>query len=1394
MKKYQLVSLLWLLSSMNGQNLVDLRTQTKNVDFSGAASTIPAKSGTTLPTTCNPGEMFFDTANTPGQNLYTCAPANTWTQLNGSAGSTNGTVSSATAGQFGFYAANGSTVVGHTLAPGDIPALSYQSLLTFTGSGSKTASSTGSLVSGNCAKWDASGNIIDFGSPCANVASGTPGQFAFYSALGSALTPHTLAASDIPALNYQAPLSFTGSGTKTASSTGTFTSNDCAKWDANGNVIDSGAPCATGSANVGTGITGQFAFYSANGSALSAHTLAASDIPALSYQSLLTFTGNGTKTASSTGAFTSNDCAKWDANGNVIDSGAPCATGSANIATGTAGQFAFYSANGSALSAHTLAPSDIPALSYQALLTFTGTGAKTASSTGSLLAGDCAKWDSNGNIIDFGSPCANVSSGATGQFAFYSANGSALSAHTLLPSDIPALSYQAPLSFTGNGTKTASSTGAFTSNDCAKWDANGNVIDSGAPCATGSANIGTGTAGQFGFYSANGSALSAHTLAASDIPALSYQAPLTFTGNGTKTASSTGAFTSNDCAKWDANGNVIDSGAPCATGSANIGTGSAGQFAFYSANGSALSAHTLAPSDIPALTYQAPLTFTGSGTKTASSTGAFTSNDCAKWDANGNVIDSGAPCATGSANIGTGSAGQFAFYSANGSALSAHTLAPSDIPALGYQSPLLFTGTGTKTASSSGSLVAGDCAKWDPNGNIIDFGSPCASVSSGATGQFAFYSANGSALSPHTLAASDIPVLSYQAPLAFTGNGTKTASSTGTFTSNDCAKWDANGNVIDSGAPCATGSANIGAGTVGQFAFYSANGSALSAHSLAVSDIPALNYQAPLSFTGSGAKTASSTGGLTVNNCAKWDAAGNVVDSGSPCLSAGLGTPGQFAIYAGNGSALLAHSLASSDIPALNYQAPLSFTGNGAKTASSAGTLTSNDCAKWDANGNAIDAGSPCASVASGTTGQFAFYSANGSALAAHTLAAIDIPALNYQAPLSFTGNGAKTASSTGTLTSNDCAKWDANGNAIDAGSPCASVASGTTGQFAFYSANGSALAAHTLAAIDIPALNYQAPLSFTGSGAKTASSTGSVTATHCAMWDANGNVVDAGAACGSGSGGGGISAPSSTTVGNVPQFSNTTGTALSAGLGVVTSVGAPGSDTNIPTEKSVRTAIAAVVTAAGNLPAQTGNAGYLSTNGSVASWGNIATGASGALDCATVPGVCDIVTAIVPLKPAANAWTGANDFSGAAFLRIATGAGIPATGCSAASNVGSVYMRNDTQATGASLYVCSQTGNGAYSWELAQTSGAPLPVYTSGGTALSDHIVTGRNSFFSSSATVGLSGSAAFSTATSYACTANDLSSAAAVRVTQTSGSSVTFSITGGGSTDNFSYNCVGN
>lgn len=57
-------------------------------------------------------------------------------------------------------------------------------------------------------------------------------------------------------------------------------------------------------------------------------------------------------------------------------------------------------------------------------------------------------------------------------------------------------------------------------------------------------------------------------------------------------------------------------------------------------------------------------------------------------------------------------------------------------------------------------------------------------------------------------------------------------------------------------------------------------------------------------------------------------------------------------------------------------------------------------------------------------------------------------------------------------------------------------------------------------------------------------------------------------------SGSGDITGPSSSTTNHIPQFSDNTGKVLKDGLGLVTTLGSPGSDTNVPSEKAVRSAI----------------------------------------------------------------------------------------------------------------------------------------------------------------------------------------------------------------------------
>ncbi|HEX4166182.1 MAG TPA: hypothetical protein VHZ55_11980, partial [Bryobacteraceae bacterium] len=67
---------------------INLATQSRNPDFSSFPFTRPVTVGTTLPTTCQVGQLFFNTNVAAGSNLYGCTAANTWTTLSNSSAST----------------------------------------------------------------------------------------------------------------------------------------------------------------------------------------------------------------------------------------------------------------------------------------------------------------------------------------------------------------------------------------------------------------------------------------------------------------------------------------------------------------------------------------------------------------------------------------------------------------------------------------------------------------------------------------------------------------------------------------------------------------------------------------------------------------------------------------------------------------------------------------------------------------------------------------------------------------------------------------------------------------------------------------------------------------------------------------------------------------------------------------------------------------------------------------------------------------------------------------------------------------------------------------------------------------------------------------------------------
>jgi hypothetical protein len=84
-----------------GQTMIDLRTQSKSVDFSGANTTKPFASGTVLPSTCAVDQVFFLASAAPGANVYGCASQNTWSLEGGNGTGGGGSTLPPVSGQAG---------------------------------------------------------------------------------------------------------------------------------------------------------------------------------------------------------------------------------------------------------------------------------------------------------------------------------------------------------------------------------------------------------------------------------------------------------------------------------------------------------------------------------------------------------------------------------------------------------------------------------------------------------------------------------------------------------------------------------------------------------------------------------------------------------------------------------------------------------------------------------------------------------------------------------------------------------------------------------------------------------------------------------------------------------------------------------------------------------------------------------------------------------------------------------------------------------------------------------------------------------------------------------------------------------------------------------------------
>jgi len=76
-----------LVASLPAQTEIDLRTQSKSVNFAAAVQTTPWAVGTVLPSLCSVGQAFFNSAGAAGANVYVCSSLNQWTLASGGSGS-----------------------------------------------------------------------------------------------------------------------------------------------------------------------------------------------------------------------------------------------------------------------------------------------------------------------------------------------------------------------------------------------------------------------------------------------------------------------------------------------------------------------------------------------------------------------------------------------------------------------------------------------------------------------------------------------------------------------------------------------------------------------------------------------------------------------------------------------------------------------------------------------------------------------------------------------------------------------------------------------------------------------------------------------------------------------------------------------------------------------------------------------------------------------------------------------------------------------------------------------------------------------------------------------------------------------------------------------------------
>ena len=346
-----------MMQCVHGQTLIDLGRQTRNIDFSKSAGTKPFQTGTALPLNCSPGSVFFKLDAQAGQNLYACTATGTWTL-------------------------EGATPI--TSIFGRTGAITPQ-----------TGDYSFSQIAGTV-------SLSQGGTGAATAAAAR-------SNLGAAALLHTHTLTDVDGVSGKQG----SSALLQAFGGGTVNANDCARFDAGGNVVSTGAPCVSSMANSGQSFTAATTVTIAHNANTWNPLVECFDNAAapaqVEYNSLAILDANSVRitfAGPQSGKCVVNTAGGGNGgtvtNAGTLSNGLPVVgNGGADIRTAQLGVAAFLA---SALS---------------------GNGLTLATTTGSLTAGNCAKADAAGNLVDAGAPCGTGAGGTVSASVGIVGDGSA---------------------------------------------------------------------------------------------------------------------------------------------------------------------------------------------------------------------------------------------------------------------------------------------------------------------------------------------------------------------------------------------------------------------------------------------------------------------------------------------------------------------------------------------------------------------------------------------------------------------------------------------------------------------------------------------------------------------------------------------------------------------------------------------------------------------------------------------------------------------------------------------------------------------------------------------------------------------------------------------------------